>query len=413
MPIPGPDVIRICKRCGEQYHPKSTRQQCCNKSIDVPCVVCGKLMSQKCTFAKQNRTCSKECSTLLGNIQRENTAKKLIRKCKWCGKEFHPKSSRDFYCNDIHYATCEVCGKQFEVRERYHAHNKTCSEECRYISAKRNTDMSLMTARMKSTMISRYGVDNAMRLPDSLDKMKATVRERYGVDWYVQTDDYKNKTKETCLDKYGVGHHLASKEVQNKRLKTVQAKFGVDNVFQSKEIKDKTKDTNLMKYGVTYISQSPEIHRRMYVNRANNVAKDGTMFDSSYERIFYDFLLQFDDIKIETQVPISFDYLGTSHTTLIDFRVNGVYFESKGSHLLNGVFDYMSQIPISVKLDVYRRNNVVIITDTDNDISKFFNDELIGIDIRLFDSDNDSMAVRDAVMRHISNHNGFLSKLLS
>ena len=198
---PGPNVLRTCKRCGEAYHPKSTRQQCCNKPIKVPCTVCGKLMDQICTFSRQNTTCSRACSTALANQSREAAAQRLTRICKWCGKKFHPKTVRDFYCDGPHYTTCEVCGKQFEIIGRIDAHNKTCSEECRYISAKRNTDATAMQATLKATMLERYGVENAMQIPGAVDKVKATTKERYGTEWYTQTMEYREKTKNTCLEK--------------------------------------------------------------------------------------------------------------------------------------------------------------------------------------------------------------------
>ena len=270
--VPGPNVIRVCKRCGEEYHPKSTRQQCCNKPIKVPCVVCGRLMDQICTFSRQNTTCSKECSTTLANQNREASAQKLTRTCKWCGKEFHPKTIRDFYCEGPHYATCEVCGKQFEIIGRIDTHNKTCSDECRYISAQRNTDTKAMQANLKATMLERYGVENAMQIPGAADKIKATTKERYGSEWYTQTQEYREKTKQTCIEKYGVEHHLASPEIIRKRQQTFRKKYGVDNVFQSDAIKAKIQDTNLAKYGVDSPSKSPEIQEKI---KQHNIKKYG------------------------------------------------------------------------------------------------------------------------------------------
>lgn len=41
-----------------------------------------------------------------------------IRICKYCGKEFDARGTAA-YCEEPHYATCEVCGVQFEADPRY------------------------------------------------------------------------------------------------------------------------------------------------------------------------------------------------------------------------------------------------------------------------------------------------------
>ena len=269
---PGPNVIRTCILCGEQFNPKSTRQKCCNKPIRVPCVICGKPMEQICTTKSQPKTCSKECTIKLGDIGRENAAHKLLRTCKYCGKEFIPQSSRDEYCNGPHYATCEVCGKQFLVTGRYNHINKTCSDACSYISAKRNTDMPTMVQHLKETLLEKYGVENSSQIPGVLDKAKQTSLERYGVEYYTQTQEYKDRVKDTDLKKYGSEHHLSSPEVIEKRRQTVATKYGVDNVFQADSIKAKVQQTCVDRYGVPFVTQNSDISERI---KQTNISKYG------------------------------------------------------------------------------------------------------------------------------------------
>ena len=38
-----------------------------------------------------------------------------MRKCKECGKLFHPKG-REKYCSDIHYRPCPICGTPVEAK---------------------------------------------------------------------------------------------------------------------------------------------------------------------------------------------------------------------------------------------------------------------------------------------------------
>lgn len=400
MGRPGPDFVKICQRCGIEYHPTSTRQQCCNKPIQIPCAICGKPMDRICTLAAQKETCSKECNNELIKRRQAESAHKLTKKCKFCGKEFIPNSYMNQYCNYPHYINCEVCGKQFEIDPSTN-YPKTCSNACRYIAASQNKDIEAMKANLKATMLERYGVENAMDIPEARAKIQETMKERYG-GAYTSTAEYKERVRQTCLAKYGIGHWLQSEEIKNKRKQTIKEKYGVDNVFKSEEIKKKSRQSVLSKYGVEYISQSPEIHRKQSLNRKNNVAIDGKIFDSSYECRFYDFLLRlgYQD-TIQTQVPISFEYEGKSHVLLIDFKVGNLLFEVKGAHLLDGVFDHKQIIPIDVKLDIYRKNHVIIITDKTDKVDSIFGRPesklsnglryldkcpypLIGIDIDLF-----------------------------
>lgn len=255
MPKISENAIRICKRCGKEYHPKSSRQQCCNAPIQVPCAICGKMMDQICTFADQPKTCSKECADALIKQKRESSAAKLTKICKYCGKEFTPKFVREEYCEGPHFANCEVCGKSYEVKDVKRSDaRRTCSEECRFKLQVQNTDYDKMVENLVNTLQDKYGVDNAAKIPGTHDKIKATTLERYGKAWYSQTDEYKRRVELTDKDKYGYEHHLKSPDIIDKRTTTVQDKYGVDNVFQADEIKERSKQTLQAKYGVNNIS---------------------------------------------------------------------------------------------------------------------------------------------------------------
>ena len=401
MGRPNPNTIRVCKLCGREFHPASSRQHCCNLPTTRVCIICGKEFEVPCTTSNTSSTCSIECSAKRVANSRKASAQKLTRVCKYCGKEFHPNSVRDVYCYEKHYSTCVVCGKQFEVDIRAREVANTCSKECRYKYATSRRDIGAEYAAMVATLQSKYGVSNPMQIPEVIDKIKETNKKKYGVEWYLQSDDYKEKTKQTDLEKYGVEHHLSSPEVIAKRIETLKTTRGVENVFQLEDVKEKAKQTNIEKFGVEYASQSPEIHRKQFENRINNVAIDGKHFDSSYEVLFYNFLLKVGCKNIETQVPLEFDYGGSKHITYIDFRVNGIFFEVKGSHLLDGVFDYNMTIPIEAKLDLYRKHHVILITNKTDKVNAIFGkpnsaqsnglkylnkcpNPLIGIDITLF-----------------------------
>lgn len=255
MPRISDKTIRICARCGDEYHPKSSRQKCCNKPIKVPCAICSKLMDQICTFADQSKTCSKACADALIKRTREASAAKIVKTCKYCGKEFSPKFVREEYCPGPHFATCEICEKQFEIFDvkRMDA-RRTCSDECQKQLQIKSTDYVAAHKTHVASLLAKYGVDNSAKIPGSSDKAKATSLERYGKEYYTQTEKYRDRVKATDLAKYGCEHHLQSPEVRDKRVNTVQAKYGVDNVFQADTIKSKIQSVMQARYRVSNIS---------------------------------------------------------------------------------------------------------------------------------------------------------------
>lgn len=124
------------------------------------------------------------------------------------------------------------------------------------------------------------------------------------------------------------------------------------------------------------------------------------MFDSSYEKDVYEYCIR-NKIPIERQIPLEYEYNGTKHTTLIDFKIDDILFEVKGGHLLKGIYDNNGKTPINEKLNVYRQNKVILITDKEGSLIipkpngvhggsnglKYLNkcrDPLIGVDIELF-----------------------------
>lgn len=249
-------IIRTCKVCGQQFHPTSRKQSCCNQIRVRICEVCGKQFEVICNTSNTRTTCSKHCTAELIKLRRQASASAEQRTCKWCGKVFTPKSARDVYCYDTHYKSCEVCGKQFIVDVRRDPYVKTCSRECRYKLASRNTDRAAATDTLKATMIDKYGVDNAMKLQSSKDKIMATNMSRYGSEWYSQTDECKHAVKDLSNKKYGCDHHLSSQIVINKRKDTCIQKYGVDNVSKIPEVRSTIEQAIKDRYGVSFNSQT-------------------------------------------------------------------------------------------------------------------------------------------------------------
>lgn len=253
------DIVRVCPGCGKEFHPTARKQTYCGKEVVRYCVVCKSPFTVKCTARNNNKqTCSRKCANILASRSRESLYTNQTRICKWCGKEFHPKSVRQLYCDDIHYNKCVVCGKEFVVNPAIHDITQTCSPECRYTLAVQNRDIETEKEHLKATLESKYGVSNIMDLEDVKAKIIKTNRERYGADHYTQTAEYKEKSKITDQAKYGVDHHLQSPAVKAKRAETNLVKYGATNVFASEYGKFRVKSQMVAKYGVVNPSQLKE-----------------------------------------------------------------------------------------------------------------------------------------------------------
>ena len=281
--------------------------------------------------------------------------------CQYCGKEYYHWNGKSKYCEGPHYTTCVVCGKKFEFDISKGKVPRCCSKEC-------------TTELRKATCRKIYGTDIPSKSKEvreklsestikSLNRRKKTCLQRYGVENAVQNDDVRRKISDT----------LKSPESQKKMISTMRERYGVDYAMQNSDIQKK--------------------HARVMKSKAS----DGTVFDSSDEKDVYEFFLKVSD-DVKRQIPVQYEYDGKTHVSYIDFCVEGILFEVKGAHLLNGVYDYRG-VPIERKLQLYREKHVVVITNsscsnmfgkpnsTESNGLKYLNKcpyPLIGVDVDLF-----------------------------
>lgn len=242
--------------------------------------------------------------------------------------------------------------------------------------------------------MNKYGVEYPTKSKTVKEKQKQTNLKKYGSTSCLQNKEVNKKSKETMIKKYGTEYFTKS----DKYKETLLDRYDINNVYQLDYVKDKIKETNLKRYGVDNPSKSKEIRSKSVRTSKSSRSKiDNSKFDSKYERDVYDFCLR-NNIPIEDkQVPIKFEYNGKEHTTFIDFKIDGYLIECKGSHLLEGVFDYKQEVPIEKKLEIYKQNHVIIVTSDSKIFPKAESEKsnglkylnkcpypLIGIDIELF-----------------------------
>lgn len=100
---------------------------------------------------------------------------------------------------------CE-CGLETSKRfEMLQIHRLPYCEEC---SLKKKAE------RGKNTCMEKYGVSNAGKRPEVIQKIKEIFNAKYGIH-PKQTQEVQDKWKATCVEKYG-GHPNQNKEVQVK-----------------------------------------------------------------------------------------------------------------------------------------------------------------------------------------------------
>ena len=112
-------MSKVCKLCGSEFVPKSSRQTYCNAEIIRKCEVCGAEFKSTCNPSAP-RVCSRSCASKAATLKEF--------KCEICGELFHPNSPRQKYCKKPIKRNCALCGAEFETY--CGSTTQTCSESC-------------------------------------------------------------------------------------------------------------------------------------------------------------------------------------------------------------------------------------------------------------------------------------------
>lgn len=159
-----------------------------------------------------------------------------IKICKFCGKEFKPKSNRQQYCKGPHIRQCPVCGKDYveDNVENLKRPPVACSYECRKI------------------------------------KREQTSLEKYGRKDPGNTKEARTKARNTCLEKYGSEYPLQNKEIQKKGQKSLLSKYGVDNIQKLNRV-DRNNLNSLLDIDNTLKSKDSESNNT-FISKLNNLS---------------------------------------------------------------------------------------------------------------------------------------------
>lgn len=256
--------MKACKICGEMFEPEKNAQRICKKDHHTSCPVCGKDIIWNST--RPADPCSKEC-------RKEATRKKNLEKygvdhpmkCKEV-QQHHKQAMLDKYGVESPLQSEEIKQRAIESnREKFGTDwalgNKEFYEQSRQgmidkygveytlqsdvfrqhaIDASKSYDAK---NKRNQTLVDRYGVDNALKIPSVRAITESYLREhrdevnqkivqafqsRYGVKNPMYLDKFKNKISETFLDKYGVDCAIKVPEFRDKANKTCLERYGME-----------------------------------------------------------------------------------------------------------------------------------------------------------------------------------------
>lgn len=269
---------KICKCCGKEFETNSPQKLYCNGPHYLPCPICGTpVLKTDNDFTRPPKCCSSKCTHELRKRSLPT------RKCIFCGKEFVAKSGVALVCDDVHYANCEICGKQF-VRTIGNKDVTTCSQEC------------------------------------TQEKLRRRSREKYGTDHPMQSPLVQLHHQQAMMELYGVQSPLQSPEIKAKAMQ-----HRVTSLQQRLEEFERLQETQQTGEGILYetVMQNADQPTGFITQINKQIAKQ----------------LQTSGVEVRFELPLDgklFDlYLPTYHTVI---EIDPAYTHNLiGSHFGKGI----------------------------------------------------------------------------
>lgn len=192
-------------------------------------------------------------------------------------------------------------------------------------------------------------------------KLKSEANKRV---WKLRSKEEKDRISNKRLNTINNKTAEEIQQIKNKISKSVALNW--KNKTEEEKMKIRMKLSYAQQH-LSYKTREIKLLKDRQTKHKNNsfknaIASDGTKFDSNYEKDVYEFCLR-NNISVERDIPIKHFKNGKEFITYIDFKLDDILFECKGTHLLEGVYDYDKEIKIQDKLAVYKEHNVIIISD--------------------------------------------------
>lgn len=200
------------------------------------------------------------------------------KECIICKKLFLPLKPSNRICDDDHFTSCPICGKQMLWNSTRKV--EPCSKECRKENTRRNNlakygvehpmQSKEVQANHKKAMLDKYGVESPLQSEELKQKAIQSVRAKYGVDWALSSAEVKEKSKSTMIDRYGGATTFQSNVLREKVTSTCLERYGVDNAGKSQEVIEKRTSTLMDRYGVDNPMKCAEVANKARETRVTN-----------------------------------------------------------------------------------------------------------------------------------------------
>lgn len=275
---------------------------------------------------------------------------KLQYKCKLCnddkiyqnlGKHIEKthinitqKEYYDTYLKKENEGYCLYCNKNTKFIKISKGYNLYCNRECFYKS-------DLVKKHREETVFNKTGKINVF-----------------------QVEEIKERIKKTNLENIGVEHPLQSEVIRQNCENTCNQIYGCKNPFQNENVKKKCRETMVKHWGCEYNMQSKEIRSKAQT-KYNYF---GIKFDSAAELIYYIYCKDHNINIIRNTTYLTYYSNNKIHRYFPDFKIDGVYYEIKGNHMITEDFSafldphtHKTNQQLIDKMNCLKENNVKII----------------------------------------------------
>ena len=153
----------------------------------------------------------------------------------------------------------EFCGIDVYSYETRFLRNYDIASRMNWLNYHNNHIAPFGSKEFKILLLKLYGVDHCSDIPGIYEKMKSTLLDRYGVDNAFKSPELMvlagGKRLTTMLDRYGTinPYLIEGNNIVENRKNTMLEKFGVEYIWQHPQFIEenviKVKATKLLKYG--------------------------------------------------------------------------------------------------------------------------------------------------------------------
>lgn len=232
---------------------------------------------------------------------------------------------------------CKTCGKPvaFIGKQSWEKNGKTKNGYLCFCSRKCSNGNDSTKKKVKETFIKKYGEDR--RGPR--ENFEKTMLSKYGVKNALQNKEILKRAKDTIFEHYGVSSPVKNEIIKEKIVKTNVKKYGNIAPACSKEIINKIKQTNIKKYGTEWYFNTDDYkelrknHQNEWTEKAiDSAVRNGTRYSSKPEKKMFELLCSiFGKNNVIRQYktkeyPFLCDFYLVKQNIYIEY--NGTYFHS-------------------------------------------------------------------------------------